>query len=174
MAIKRINNTQARLTIRRACEGDVDSIVSLHISAIKFMRSLCPPGFGKAIQAPLKRKEIDSWVSETLADKRSIFLVCETGGEFAGFALGSVETFKDDLIDAPFLTVEFVETEPRFRRLGVACSLLQRMERIAKRRGLKAIELTAWANNDSAIRLYEKLGYCTLEMRLAKPLSSIE
>jgi ribosomal protein S18 acetylase RimI-like enzyme len=160
-----------RKTVRCAKEGDLNGIVSLHSKTVKYMRLLCPPGFGKAMQAPVKRKEELSFFGEALEDGESILLVCEAGGVFAGFALATIETFKDDLIEAPFLTVVFIETEPKFRRQGVARFLLARLERIAKRKGLQALELAVWMNNSSAIGLYEKLGFQPLEMRMAKPLA---
>lgn len=161
-----------RKTVRRALECDLDNIVSLHMKTVKFMRSLCPPYFGKAMQAPVKRKEELSYFKEARKDTESMLLVCEADGVFAGFALATIETFKDDLIDAPFMTVVFIETEPKFRRQGVAKSLLAKMRRIAKRKGLQAIELSVWMSNSSAISLYESLGFQPLEMRMAKPLPS--
>lgn len=159
-----------RLTVRHGLKRDINNVVSLHLITIRLMRSLCPPGFGQAMQAPVKRKDVLSYFNEALEGDESVLLVCEVNGEFAGFALGSIESFKDDLIDAPFLTVEFIETEPRFRRQGVARSLLAKMERLARKRGMKAIELAVWANNAAAMRLYEQLGFKTLEVRAAKPL----
>lgn len=161
-----------RKAVRLAKKDDLQSIVALHVKTVKFMRSLSPPGFGQAMQAPVKRKEVLSLFTGALECDESVLLVCEAGGVFAGFALATIETFQDDLIEAPFITVVYIETELKFRRQGVARALLRKMEQIAKRRGLKAIELAVWLNNSSAIGLYESLGFRPLEMRMAKPLRS--
>lgn len=165
-----MNKLSARKAVRRATKEDILSIASLHAKTIRRMRSLCPPGFGKAVQSAVKRKEIASLLSDALTAEKTILLACEVGGELAGFALAEFETFKDDLIEAPFLTIVFVETEPRFRRQGVASALLAKLERIAIQKGVHALELAVWVNNPSAIKLYESHGFQPLELRMAKPL----
>jgi [ribosomal protein S18]-alanine N-acetyltransferase len=53
-----------------------------------------------------------------------------------------------------------IEVLPAFRKQGIAAELLRRLEGSANAERAIAISLHVDTENDSAIRLYERLGYC--------------
>jgi len=51
--------------------------------------------------------------------------------------------------------------DEEYRRQGVATELFEFIKKHAKSKGLDRIELDVWEFNDTALRFYESLGFCT-------------
>ena len=58
-----------------------------------------------------------------------------------------------------------VAVHPAYRRKGIAQALLNELERRLEENGVVTVALEVRASNDSAIRLYEKLGYSLAGIR---------
>jgi ribosomal-protein-alanine N-acetyltransferase len=97
----------------------------------------------------------DAWPRELFAAYAAatprFFLVAEIDGHIAGY---SIATFTRQGAEIDSLAVL-----PRYRNLGVATALLKWTIRKVRRRGVPAIALMVRRNNESAIRLYRKLGF---------------
>jgi ribosomal protein S18 acetylase RimI-like enzyme len=59
---------------------------------------------------------------------------------------------------------------PAHRRQGIAVTLMTQAEAWAKERGDRQIGLQVFQQNQSALHLYEKLGYSAQSLWMAKPL----
>jgi ribosomal-protein-alanine N-acetyltransferase len=80
------------------------------------------------------------------------YLVCLCGGELVGYA--GLWPF------SPEGHIMNVAVRPDFRRRGLGAALLGRlMETTGKTHGLSAFTLEARVSNETAIRLYERLGF---------------
>ncbi|MBN2080867.1 GNAT family N-acetyltransferase [bacterium] len=158
------------ISVRRAVTDDLEILVEMHHRTILHMMENPPHGFfGDPAAAPDHERLLNDF-QEAVDGEDAILLVAEVAGEIAGSALGIIEEFSDELIEAPYLTVLYVATADAWRRRGVAGRLLSEMEQVARERGLRILELRVWANNESAFGLYERFGYKTIEHRMAKRL----
>jgi ribosomal-protein-alanine acetyltransferase len=80
-------------------------------------------------------------------------IVAEHGGDFVGYGLA---TYRADR-RAGWLISLAVSTRASGRGVGMA--LLQTIEAAARTRGFAALKLETRADNDAAIRLYDRAGY---------------
>lgn len=65
--------------------------------------------------------------------------------------------YTEDYKDCVYLDV--LGVLPNYRSKGIATALYKKIEKDAKKKGMKRIAFDVWASNKKAIRLYEKLGY---------------
>jgi ribosomal protein S18 acetylase RimI-like enzyme len=159
---------QDQLSIRSGAPGDVESIAALHIQARASLHSIAPAGFGTALAEPPALTEVAGEFSEALGDEDAVLLVAEVGGTLAGFLLGAIERHGDDLVEAPFLTVQYLAVKESQRGKRVGAALLVELEKVAREKRIATVDLLVWERNDAAVALYERAGYVTLERRLVK------
>lgn len=158
------------VTIRRATPADLGAMTALHIASAADLANLLPDWLAAPMREPLHAELTRGEFAKALEDADSTVLVAEVDGRVVGLALAVVERHTDDLIEAPFLTVEYLETASAFRGRGVGRALMHEVETIAAARGIVTLELLVWSCNSPAIALYESLGYVPLEMRMVKRL----
>lgn len=166
-------------TIRFATPTDLPALAGLHAEACAELAPLVPPGFGQTfLETPHDADEAQVMFAGKISQDDGFLLVAEmSGGEetygaaaiptdrrIAGFLVAHVEEYGDDLLSAPFLTIEDVVVA-RPRVLGVGAALIHAAEDIARQRGITQIDLQVWTANAPARALYEKLGYRVLEER---------
>lgn len=84
--------------------------------------------------------------------KGAVFLIARAEGR----AVGCVALRP---ISAEIAEVKRMYVQPAARRGGVALKLMQRLEEIAREKGLREIRLETGLKQPAAIRLYEGLGY---------------
>ncbi len=98
-------------------------------------------------------EEMRGWLACLGADKCEI--VCECEGQLAGFAGLYLLTERQSHIGWFFLGVR-----EKFQRRGFGAALLQRLLEIADLlAGLQRVQLTVFADNEPAIRLYRRFGF---------------
>jgi ribosomal protein S18 acetylase RimI-like enzyme len=158
------------MLIRRATSLDLPALAALHDRAADELRGLAPDGFGLPPEAKPKLSEITGKFRDMLDDSHCIVLLAEVEGRIAALATGFREEHGDDLFEAPFLTIEYVEVEPEYRGRGIARALIAELESIARAQGLRRIDLLALESNTAARELYASLGYQVIELRLGKVL----
>lgn len=156
------------VTTRHAKAADMDAIAKLHAAVNRELAKLTHEGCTGTILDEQDEEALLKEFEERLADEACFVYVAETEDGFAGFLTAAVEEYSDELIGAPFLTIEFVETVPSARGQGVATALMQAAEKLAEEQGIEFIDLLVWEGNTNAARLYEELGYTTLERRMMK------
>jgi ribosomal protein S18 acetylase RimI-like enzyme len=158
------------MLIRSATMLDLPAIAALHSNVTAELRELAPEGFGAPLDTMPGVGDVAGVFRDMLDDSDYVLLVAEDEGQVAAFASGLREDHGDDLVESPYLTIEFVEVAPTHRGRGIAAELIAALEADARRRGLKHVDLRVWEGNDGARQLYDRLGYRTLEMRMAKVL----
>lgn len=157
--------------IRKAEPGELGSLGRLHEQASATMRGLLPNGWGQPLLAQTPAVDsMEETLAEYWADEGSFFLVAEHQGEIVGFALGCIETNSDDLVEAPFCTLVYLTVAEEHRGQGIAAALVKAIEDEMSARGIARLDVLVWDANLPARRLYEKLGFGILELRLGKRL----
>jgi ribosomal protein S18 acetylase RimI-like enzyme len=63
-----------------------------------------------------------------------------------------------------------IEIDESHRRKGYARQAMQQLEEIARKMGLRQLELHVFAFNEGARSLYESLGYTVTSLNMAKRL----
>ena len=158
------------LTVRQARKEDIREIVRLYAEATKLMHELSPAGFGKRLGEPLDLdKEMDDF-TKALDDDKTIILVAQVNADIAGFVMGVVENYEDDLLDSPYLTVQYICVDERFRKQGIGMSLMTEVERWTEKKGITNLDLMVWDTNKPAQSLFRKMGYVALDVRMGKKL----
>lgn len=158
-------------SIRLAKDEDVASIVTLYAEATKLMHQISPDGFGDALGYPINITNETESFTRALNNKETVIFVAEQGGKVIGFVMGVIENHPDDLLNAPYLTVQYICVDKEFRRSGIGKTLMQEIENWAGNKGLSTLELIVWTNNVPAKTLFQGLGYLPLELRMAKKLT---
>ena len=155
--------------VRPARADDIDTIVALNAVVQAFHATRNPSYF----KADPKRRD----VAELLADQyrrpgHHVFLAA-----IRERAVGYVWCEVQD-IDASALThrlrrlfVHHVAVAEGARRRGVAGTLLDEVDALARSRGIDRVDLSAWSFNEPARRLFEKRGYVVSSVNYSKTLS---
>jgi ribosomal protein S18 acetylase RimI-like enzyme len=155
--------------IREATTEDIAAIAALHLASMQELQGLLPQGFGEGFAEAVTVEDIAGEFAEALGDEDYICIVaCADNGELLGFCRAFVESYSDDLLSAPYLTIEYVEVAGSARGMGLGAKLLERIEQIAAERSIDCLELRVWQGNMAAIALYGKCGFSAIETRMAK------
>lgn len=101
---------------------------------------------------------IEQFRSE-ISGKTRHFQVAEDGGAIIGYAGAFLSSAGGD---ADLMTIAI---HPKYRRQGLATSMINELENWAKSRGASSMMLEVAVDNQEAIALYLKLGYQKLNIR---------
>ena len=129
------------LNIRPARQNDCQSIMSVHVDAVRGIQTALYTT--EEIQAWAAPKKPESY-EESIRSKE--FFVAEEDGEIVGFGILNQGTTE----------VEAVYVSPRAGRRGIGLSLLLKLEERARALGLEALRLNASLN---AVPFYKRAGY---------------
>jgi ribosomal-protein-alanine N-acetyltransferase len=94
-------------------------------------------------------------ISYLLTDYNTIGLIAKSESEIAGFIIIQLEN-EDDALFGHIITLNVAT---KYRRKGVAQTILHETEKILKSRGITECRLEVRQDNTSAIKLYQHLGY---------------
>lgn len=129
------------LNIRRARQEDCHSIMSVHIDAVRGIRTALYTA--EEIQAWAAPRKPESY-EESIRSKE--FFVAEEDGVIVGFGILNQSTTE----------VEAVYVSPKAGRRGVGLKVLKKVEERARALGLEALRLNASLN---AVPFYKRAGY---------------
>ncbi len=96
-------------------------------------------------------------IAYLLTDYNTIALAAKVNADIAGFIIAQVETDETE-----FGHIITLNVAPNYRRKNIATKLLQEIESLLKQRGISECRLEVREDNNSAIKLYHKLGYQTI------------
>ncbi len=94
-------------------------------------------------------------ISCLLTDYNTISLVAKVNNEIAGFIILQLES-EDDVVFGHIVTLNVAT---KYRRKGIAQTMLHETENILKSRGITESRLEVKQDNSAAIKLYQRLGY---------------
>ncbi len=157
-------------SIRRASTADLATISLIHLRNMRRMVEMAPPGLAQTLRTPPSPAQVEAYFADMTGDADSLLLVAETESGVEGFLSACVEHHPDDLLDSPYLTIEFVEIIPGSESRGLATALLQAAEQFAREQDIANVDLSVWQGNGRARSLYEHLGYAPIEIRMVKLL----
>jgi len=158
------------ITIRKVLKEDFKEIALLHFKIVNDVMPKLVPSVCEFSNYPMQLTDAEKTIKEMIEDPdRDIIVACNEN-KIIGFLSIVTENFTDDLIPAPFSTIEYIEVEPDFQSVGIGQILIEEAERIAYSKGHKYINGLVWETNEKVKRLNEKNGFCTIERRMVKKL----
>jgi len=98
-------------------------------------------------------------IAYLLQNPNTVSLVAQINSEIVGFIIGLIRR-QDKMITGRVYTIDIAS---KYRRKGVGLKLLDELERIFIRRGVKMCYLEARVDNVAALELYRKHGYVEVE-----------
>lgn len=166
MGLKKNNS----ISIRKASDRDIKEIALLHFSIVNNFMSKIAPSICEYSTHLIQLSDVEKSITEIMKDPDHEIIIACNENKVIGFLSVVTEKYTDDLMSAPFSTIEYIEVDPNFQSLGIGQILLEEAEKIAHSKGHKYIELSVWETNEKAIKLYERNGFCAIERRMAKKL----
>lgn len=97
------------------------------------------------------RKDLTTWKKL----KNRTVLICILDGEFAGYAV--VHGYKHSRIK--HVASVHLAVKEAYHRQGIGKTLMEEVENWSKERAITKLELTVMAHNNSALQLFEKIGF---------------
>lgn len=155
-------------TIRKAQESDIDAITTLHSTITEKFVPTIVPSICQFSDITVTREEEENVIQEMLKDPDHDIMVACIEDKIVGMLAVVTETYSDDLLKAPFSTIEFIEVYPEFQSKGIGQALLLEAEKIAKAKDHHYLELQVWKTNTNAINLYNKNDFHPIEQRMVK------
>ncbi|MGB0495350.1 MAG: GNAT family N-acetyltransferase [Kangiellaceae bacterium] len=107
-------------------------------------------------------------LKEMIESENSVVVVAEVDGKLVASGYAKIKKSKHYLTHECHAFLGFMFVDPEFRGQGINNKIIDELGRWSKSKGIKVAYLTVFAENDSAIRAYEKQGFEkeVIEMRL--------
>jgi ribosomal-protein-alanine N-acetyltransferase len=124
----------------------IESASIQHLNVLYEIERRC---FGREAFA---RKQI----ANLLTDYNSIGLIAKLDEKIVGFIIASIYVERN----APVGHILTIDVAPECRRMGIGFQLLSKIEGLFKEKGVRNCYLEVREDNQAALNLYMKLGYC--------------
>jgi diamine N-acetyltransferase len=157
------------ISVRKATANDYNSLCELFNEIDDLHRGNLPHIFQKPNGAA---REKDYYLG-LIADESVALLVAETGENLVGFVHAIVRDTPALPVFVPrrYAIVEGIGVKTGFQNHGIGRILMDKMQEWAIARGATSIELNVYEFNETAISVYERLGYQTLSRKMSKTLN---
>ena len=164
MDSKVILKNRLEAVISSACQTDAQEMLECFKSVAKEGRFVLSTLADIERIAPNIEKEAE-WIKNTF-DGGGLILTAKIGGKIAGY----VSVCIDQMVRRRHIATIGICTSKQHRNIGIGKALIQSVIKWAKENPvIEKLALSVVADNTSAIRLYEKLGFLT-EGRLAREI----
>ena len=156
------------ITLRVAEPGDFESYSRLFNQVNDLHVDAFPDTFRHVEGAPRALEDYQA----LLADPSQQVLLAQLGVQVVGY----VHTILRErppipiMVPARFAVVDTLVVDDACRRKGIGRALMAAAEDWAQVNGAFYVELNVWKFNQSAVMLYEGLGYCAISQRMQKKL----
>ena len=157
------------MNIRQAkLNSDLDQIRECLIELQNFEKHIDP-------RLPSGEEIADAYIAEMLRKVDSTggrILVAESGNMLAGYATVLSKVTSTDLDDGDLVysLIDDLFVRDQFRGTGIGTKLVRAAEHFAASAGARWLRLSVLANNITARRLYEELGFSELYVDFEKDL----
>lgn len=160
------------LVIREATAQDYASLCILIDELDRLHRDNLPQKF-QAPKGPVRHRD---FILDLIADEGVGLFVAEAGGRLVGFVNVAIRDAPDIPIFVPrhYAVVSSLGVREGFRRMGIGCALMNRVQSWAVAKGATSIELGVYEFNRPAIAFYHNVGYETVHRRMSKSLRGTE
>ena len=163
-----MNNTD--FVIRKAQKEDIAQIAKLRAMitgeyALTFVPSIC-----QYSDIVVTNEEQEKIIKEMMEDPNHEVMVACIEDNIVGMLSVVTETCSDDLIKAPYSTIDFMEVYPEFQSSGIGQAFLVEAEKLAKAKDHKYLEHLVWVTEEKAIKLYKENSFQPITQQMVKKL----
>jgi ribosomal protein S18 acetylase RimI-like enzyme len=156
--------------IRKAENEDIEQITKLHTMIAEEHMPTIVPSICHCSDIVITSEEQENVIREMMEDPDHDIIVACIEGKIVGMLSVVTETYSDDLLKAPFSTIEFIEIYPEFQSRGIGQAFMLEAEKLAKAKDHQYLELLVWEGNEKAIKLYKKNSFQPITQRMVKKL----
>jgi ribosomal protein S18 acetylase RimI-like enzyme len=156
--------------IRKAENEDIEKITKLHTMIAEEYAPTIVPAICHYSDIVVTSEEQENVIREMMEDPDHDIIVACIEDNIVGMLSLVTETDSDDLLKAPFSTIEFIEVYPEFQSKGIGQAFILEAEKLAKAKGHQYLELQVWEGNEKAIKLYNKNSFQPITQRMVKKL----
>lgn len=108
----------------------------------------------------MRSSDIETYYQECFDHPDNHFLfIAEADEKFAGFIRADIKEIPSFFKYPTILYLDDVYVVPEFRRKGIAKSLIQKAEEIAREKGIKRLQGRVYSYNKPVQKLLESMGY---------------
>ncbi len=155
-------DTMHALTIRPATINDIDTLLQFEQGVINAERPFDPT---------LKREDTRYYdLHQMITEPHIQLLVAELQGQLIGSGYARIETSKPYNQHRQHAYLGFMYVRPEQRGKGVNKAIMQALEEWAAAQGITELRLEVYAENDAAIKAYEKVGFENLLVQMRKEI----
>jgi len=158
--------------IRTAVVADIPAIIELFGPIDALHTAGAPYAFRGSSAIPRAAQRIE----ELIAGPNTTILVAAVDERVVGQVGIEIVVIADRMPFVPrqYGLVQDLMVAASARERGIGSALMAAAEHWVTAQGVEAMELNVWAFNESALRLYERLGYATQMRRLRRVLAQGE
>jgi ribosomal protein S18 acetylase RimI-like enzyme len=160
----------SNIIYRKASTNDSKEIAKLNFLIMNEDLSKIIPEPGIFSNNKVSIDEEESAINEQINDPDYEIVLATLANKIVGVLVLLQENYTDDLVAAPFSTIETISSHPNYRHFGIGQGLLMEAEKIAISKQHHFIDLQVWDTNINAISLYDKSGFVTIERRMLKKI----
>ena len=149
-----------KFNVREAALEDLPKLKEFEQSLIAFERPFAPN---------LKKGAITYYnINDLIVRKDAVFLVAEIEGKLVGSGYGLIKNAVPYKAPAKFTYLGFMYVVPSNRGNGIVGDIIERLIKWSHEKNIYEIQLDVYAENEWAIKAYEKKGFKPdlLKMRL--------
>jgi ribosomal protein S18 acetylase RimI-like enzyme len=153
--------------VRRATEDDLQDVVRLFrdLSAHQERWRVFPS------RADLTEEMRRRYQAE-LDDPDALLVVAEEDGRIVGMAAGHIHK-PSSMSEELAVELGSVYVEPGYRQRGLASALTSEVARFARERGVERITLKTFAQNEEALRAWERIGFEPRMIQMTAPVDRL-
>ncbi len=156
--------------IRKAQKEDITQIAKLRAMITGEYAPTIVPAICQYSDIVVTNEEEENFIKEMMEDPDYDVMVACIEENIVGMLSVVTETCSDDLIKAPYSTIEFMEVYPEFQSSGIGQAFIVEAEKLAKAKGHKYLELLVWVTEEKAIKLYEENSFQPITQQMVKKL----
>lgn len=148
------------IEIRQALVRDLPSLLELEQGIIEAER----PYNENLIEGKFHYYDLQ----ELIENEKSVVLVAESGGKIVGSGYAQIRPSKSYYDHGDHSYLGFMFVDPAYRGRGINQTIIDGLISWSKEKGITAVYLDVYADNQAAVRAYEKAGFCKslIEMKL--------
>jgi GNAT superfamily N-acetyltransferase len=154
-------------TVRAAVPGD-EALLAVLNGFVHEVHVAHRPEYFK----PARAEHVAAWFRSILEKPAVLIWIAEEDGEPVGYVLALLH----ERAENPFCSarrwceIDQIAVDDRWRRRGIARTLVQRVLTEVRRRGIREVETSSWSFNEPAHHAFRRLGFAPQVIRFGLTL----
>jgi ribosomal protein S18 acetylase RimI-like enzyme len=154
------------IMLRRAQPSDLHSLLEFEQGIITTERPFDPT----LAPDPVHYYDLEAMITQEHVD----LVVAEYKGRIVASGYARIEEAKPYNDHELYAYLGFMFVDPEFRGQGINGMMLEKLKELVRARGITEMRLDVYAENEGAIRAYEKAGFKPLLVHMRLPIQDAE